>query len=136
MPIRSPVPGGADVYMLRHIPEAYAAWDTGTLLVEYMASHDGRWPSSWDDVRATLHSDSEHQIKLRGAGTNDTDYVLSLAKRVAVDWTFDPSGSGNQIPVTRLDGTKFPLLWQGADPNEMVRTYLADRRATNAPQIR
>lgn len=123
-------------YTLRHIPEAYAAWDTGTLLVEYMESHDGRWPSSWDDLLSVVRSASADQVKLRGPGTNQADVAFSLAKRVVVDWTFDPFGSRNQIPVTRLDGTKFPVLWQGADPNEMVRTYLADRRATNAPKTR
>jgi hypothetical protein len=30
------------VYTLRHIPEAYAAWDSGTLLVEFMKSHGDR----------------------------------------------------------------------------------------------
>jgi hypothetical protein len=123
-------------YTWRHIREAYAAWDTGTLLVEYMESHDGRWPSSWDDLLSVVRSASADQVKLYGTGTNQEEVALSLAKSVAVDWTFDPSGSSNQSPVTRHDGTKFPVLWQGADPNKMVRRYLADRRATNAPQTR
>jgi hypothetical protein len=38
------------VYLNRHIPEAYMAWDTGTLLVEYMKTHNDKWPSSWEDL--------------------------------------------------------------------------------------
>ncbi len=35
------------VTTIREIPEAYAAWDTGTLLTTYMDNNDGRWPSDW-----------------------------------------------------------------------------------------
>ena len=31
------------LHTLRHIPQAYAAWDTGTLLVEYMLRKRGHY---------------------------------------------------------------------------------------------
>jgi hypothetical protein len=30
--------------------DAYAKWDAATLLIEYMETHDGRWPSGWHDL--------------------------------------------------------------------------------------
>ena len=124
------------VSTVRHIPEAYAAWDTGTLLVEYMKSHDGRWPSSWDELLSVMSSDSGSQIMLRGSQAGDTNYALSLRKMVAIDWKFDPAQNDQRSPVTRPNGTKFPVVWQGAEPNKMVRAYLKARINTNAPKLR
>ena len=31
----------------RGIPDAYAAWDTGILIIEYLETHDDQWPRSW-----------------------------------------------------------------------------------------
>ena len=128
--------GYRTVYVLRHIPEAYAAWDTGTLLVEYMKSHDDRWPSSWEDLLSAMKSHAGDEIMFRGARAGDTNYANSLRKTVVIDWRFDPSRAGDVSPVTRLDGTKFPIVWQGAEPNEMVRAYLKSSTNANAPKIR
>ena len=124
------------VYTVRHIPEAYAAWDTGTLLVEYMKSHDARWPSSWDDLLSVMSSNSGDQIMFRGAVAGDTNYTFSLRKKVIIDWKFDSVRNDKNSPVMRPDGTKFPVVWRGAEPNEMIRAYLKTRTATNAPQPR
>lgn len=124
------------VYTVRHVPEAYAAWDTGTLLVEYMKSHDRKWPSSWDDLLSVMNGDPGSPIMLRGAQAGDTNYALSLRKMVAIDWKFDPSQNDQRSPVTRLDGTKFPIVWHGAEPNKMVRAYLEASKNTNAPKLR
>ena len=119
------------VYTVKHIPEAYAAWDTGTLLVDYMKSHENRWPSSWEDLLSVMRNDSGDQVMFRGATAGDTNYAASLRSKVAINWKFDPTRS-DQNPVTRLDGSKFPVVWQGAEPNEMVRRYLTST-ITNAP---
>jgi len=128
--------GNRMLYTWRHIPEAYAAWDTGTLLVEYMKSHDGRWPSSWNDLLSVQNSGSGGQITLRGANAGDTNYGDALVKRVAIDWKFDPARGDQNSPVTRPDGSRFPIVWAGADPNEMVHAYWNASRNTNAPAIR
>jgi hypothetical protein len=122
-------------YTVRHIPEAYAAWDTGTLLVEYMKSYDDRWPSSWDDLLSII-SNSSNQITFFGAGAGDTNYAFSLRKKVAIDWKFNPSQRDQSSPVTRLDGGKFPVVWEGAEPNEMIRAFLRTSTNTNAPHSR
>lgn len=109
------------LYTWRHLPEAYAAWDTGTLLVEYLNAHDNHWPTSWDDLLTTLDTPRGREITLHGASAGDMEYTRSLRDKVAVDWNFDPSQVADAAPVTRPDGSAFPVLWQGADPNEMVR---------------
>jgi hypothetical protein len=55
------------IYTWQHIPEAYAAWDTGTLLIEYMKSHDNQWPSGWNALLSMLNDHSEQHFVLRGA---------------------------------------------------------------------
>ena len=66
------------LHTLRHIPEAYAAWDTGTLLIEYMKQHDDQWPGSWDDLVTVLDSNEGRRIPLRGAQAGDVAYARSL----------------------------------------------------------
>ena len=34
-------------YMWWHVPEAYAAWDAGVLLVRFMETHEDDWPSAY-----------------------------------------------------------------------------------------
>ena len=113
------------VHTVRQIPEAYAAWDTGTLVIEYMKSHHNRWPSSWEDLLSVMSSSSGEQIMLRGAGAGDTNYATSLRSKVAIDWKFDPRCPVQACPITQVDGSRFPVVWRGAEPNEMVRIYLA-----------
>lgn len=112
------------VYSLRRLPEAYAAWDTGTLLVEYLRTHDNHWPTSWDDLFTVLDTSPASQLVLRGPHSAEQDYKESLRKMIRVDWSFDPARPSDVSPVTRPDGSTFPVLWNGADPNEMIREHL------------
>jgi hypothetical protein len=118
------------LHTLRHIPEAYAAWDTGTLLIEYMKQHDDQWPKSWEELLNVLNADDGRRIPLRGAQAGDPAYGHSLRQKVAIDWAFNPTNPGTQNPVTPRRGGKFSVVWDGADPNEMVRLYLSNRAAT------
>jgi hypothetical protein len=89
------------VHTLRHIPEAYAAWDTGTLLIEYMKQHEDRWPASWDELLAVLDSEGGRQIPLRGSHAGDIAYARSLSKTVVIDWSFDPAHPDGRAPSPR-----------------------------------
>lgn len=110
----------------RHIPEAYAAWDTGSLLVVYMRTHENGWPSGWEDLLSVLEGERGKGIRLYGAQAGDMPYAISLQRVVAVDWSFDPRQvSPDSRPVTRLDGGEFSVHWAGGEPNKMVRRYLA-----------
>lgn len=113
--------------------EAYAAWDTGTLVIEYLETHDGRWPQSWDDLLTVLEGERGRQVMLYGASAGDVEYARSLRRRVAIDWTADPAdlsrarlreGAPPFRAVTRPDGSDFETVWEGAEPNELIWRYL------------
>ena len=105
------------VYVWQHIPEAYAAWDAGTLLVEYMNSNENKWPSSWDDLLRILETDAGKAIPLRGRNPDELNYAGFLKQYVAINWTFNPTSGAVSNPVTRVDGKQFPVVWEGAEPN-------------------
>ena len=69
------------IYTWRHIPEAYAAWDTGQMLIKYMQVHQNRWPSSWEDLITVMNTESGSQTTLYGSRAGDTNYALSLRER-------------------------------------------------------
>jgi len=113
---------------LNHLPEAYAAWDTGGLLVEYMNRHDDHWPHSWEDL-AQMVKNSDVRVMLRGLNRDDAaQYVRSLDQTIWVDWNFDPQNTNAAVIVSPKSGGKFVLLWE--DPNEMVREHLKCRAST------
>jgi hypothetical protein len=111
-------------FTLSHLHEAYAAWDTGALLVGYMEANNDRWPSSWPDLLTVLDPKSGQQVA----------YINSLRNLVAIDWRFDPSHPSGGRPVSRPDGTSFPVQWE--DPNDMVRDYLRQRATTQQSEAR
>ena len=95
-----------------------------------MKQHDDRWPASWDDLLTVLDSDDGRNIPLRGSRAGDVAYARSLRAMVAVDWRFNPASPGAGNPVTPPGGGTFPVTWAGAEPNDMVRSYLATRPST------
>ncbi|TVQ01161.1 MAG: hypothetical protein EA381_06140 [Planctomycetaceae bacterium] len=113
---------------IREIPEAYAAWDTGTLLTTYLAQNDGKWPSGWDDLateiedgKPMLFSPSDDD----GNRLSDTAFIDKLRSMVIVDWSYQPIPGNASSPVTRVDGAAFRTVWVDAEPNEMVRSFVA-----------
>jgi hypothetical protein len=119
---------GVHIYrVISRLPEAYAAWDTGELLINYMKTHEGRWPRSWDELGTAMNTEATKPV-LHGDGYDGHTYPRSLKEHVAVDGSFDPSHPGIESPVAPLGGGTFSVLW--ADPNDMVREYLRSRPAT------
>lgn len=116
------------VRTIREIPEAYAAWDTGTLLTTYMDQNNGRWPSNWGDL-ATVIGDGQPMLFSRtdsdGNPVSSTEYIDKLRSMIKVDWSFDPVPGTTDSPVTRIDGGKFRTVWVAAEPNEVVRSFIA-----------
>lgn len=117
---------------LRHLPEAYAAWDTGTLLIEYMKTHDDRRPSSWEELLSVLDTEHGKQIPLRGAQAGDMQYANALRERIQIDWTFRPTPNFQTPPVTPVTSDRFKVVWDGCEPNDMIREYLQGRATTRA----
>ena len=119
---------------LRGIPDAYAAWDTGILIIEYLETHEDQWPRSWEQLMtasATLEKNGKH---LRGGSS----VYGELRSRVSIDWNADPDAiarvewQGGRLPVrvvTRTDGKEFPVVWEHGEPNEMIWYYLQKLRS-------
>ncbi|WP_413432607.1 hypothetical protein [Crateriforma spongiae] len=110
---------GQIVYVWWHIPEAYAAWDAGTLLTRYMQKHDNEWPDGWSDLEQ-LHSDEPYLRLFWNA--DQPDYFDRMRDMIQIDWTFDPSTRTPGTPVRSTDGSELVCLW--SDPNGMVHYYL------------
>lgn len=105
----------------RKIPESYAAWTTGNLIVDYLNTHSNQWPRSWEDL---------------DQATNCQRYVPieKLREQVKIDWDAD-FGQLLQLAsnhpttplrvVTRPDGSRLHAVW-GADtePNRKIMGYL------------
>ena len=130
------------LYTLHGLPEAYAAWDTGSLVIEYMDTNEGEWPRSWDQLLTVVTPGSSEGVLLHGASAGDVKYARSLEQVVAVDWTADPEQLAQtelqegELPfrvITRKDGSDFPVLWEGAEPNEMIWRYLRKRAQSDTP---
>ena len=39
------------IQVSRKVPESYAAWTSGNILVGYLKTHTNQWPRSWDEIR-------------------------------------------------------------------------------------
>lgn len=122
---------------VKQIPEAYAAWDSATLVIEYMDTHDGAWPRSWDEVFSAAKTLPNGNRGLRGHNSNT---VARIAGLVRIDWSADPHVLTHARPtsertpfrvITRADGSDFPTLWSGAEPNTLVWEYLKHKAANN-----
>jgi hypothetical protein len=112
------------------LPEAYAAWTTADLVIDHMETHDGAWPEGWEDLFHAADIRKANAVILRWE-------VEELPSLVAVDWNADSaalveaSTVGDDPPflvITRLDGTEFQVVWEGAEPNQMILDYLRARR--------
>ena len=113
----------------RRLPEAYAAWDTGTLLICYMDRNEKRWPKNWEDLTSIIRPD-DPCVFCRGVEDGEdraNGYPKTIAKlktMVRIDWGYVPLSGSTKRPVSRIDGSPFPVIWAGAEPNEMIYNYL------------
>ncbi len=108
------------------IPDAYAAWDTGTLIIEYLDTHEGQWPRSWGELLTAEGTLRQHGRRLHTESRE-------LPRRIKVDFSADPAkiarikwsrGTQPVRVVTRADGKDFPVIWENAEPNAMIWMYL------------
>ena len=109
------------------IPESYAAWTTGNLMVEYLMTHTNQWPRSWDDLRSATNS-------LQEKGMPVYMPLGQLERRVKIDWQADTgrllqaSRTGTNITInviTRFDGSKLFAVWgSDTEPNGKIMRYL------------
>ena len=115
------------VYWLvnRKIPESYAAWTAGDLIVEHLRNHSNNWPRSWEDLQSASNSRLTN-------GMNVWTPVDRLPRYVKIDWDIDANALAKQVSgnptqavrvVTRLDGGRLSAGW-GHEPNGVISNYL------------
>lgn len=104
------------------IPESYAAWTAGNLLVEYLRKHNNQWPRNWDDLRSVTNSVMMYCP------------LEQLPRRVKIAWDFNPQSFLEKLKgdtnlglyvVTRPDGLKLSCRWgNDTEPNGRLVQYL------------
>ena len=111
------------------VPEAYAAWTTADLIIDHLEANSGEWPSGWQDLRRAADTRIQEGRPLRWE-------FAELPELVSVDWFADPEILGRVTPhseeppfhvVRRKDGSDFSVVWQGAEPNQMILDFLTGR---------
>jgi hypothetical protein len=120
---------GYDLYQLVHfrIPESYAAWTTGNLMVEYLQTHTNKWPRNWDDLRSATNSLQEKGMPVYMS-------LGHLPEFVKIDWQANTEhllqavrsdSNATAHLVTRLDGSRLQAVWgPDTEPNAKIMRYL------------
>lgn len=116
----------------RTLPEAYAAWTTGNVMLDYLETHTNQWPHSWADLHAMIVSEREQSRLVYTP-------IERLPALVQIDWQADVAAltqaarSGTNVtlrPITRPDGAKLRATWgEDTEPNEMIYRYLRTNTA-------
>lgn len=117
----------------RKLPEAYAAWDIGTILICYMERNENRWPRDWNDLASTIKPDDDCVFCRSVVSANDRnagypETLEHLKKLVRIDWNYVPEPGVRGNPVTTIHGEKFTVTWEGAEPNEMIHNWVTNKR--------
>ena len=122
---------------LSELPDAYAKWDVGNLLIEYMETHDRAWPKRWEDLQecyTLLNSDAR---RMDDRSLRSGQSFAELQTRIAIDFTANPATLAQAQPrpgkepfrvVWSLSGSK--TVWSGAEPNQMILDYLQSTPTT------
>jgi hypothetical protein len=105
----------------RRIPESYAAWTTGNLIVDYLANHENQWPRSWEDLDQATNCQRYTKIE-------------ALKTKVKIDWEvswnhlLQSTRTNRSVPlclVTRPNGKKLCADWgPDTDPNNKIKNYV------------
>lgn len=116
------------------IPHSYAAWATVDLLIEYMETHDGKWPRAWNDLGSARDG-------LVQKGRNIYYQFERLPAVVKIDWNADPAALAKSVQaegesalkvVTQPDGSRLESRWgSDTEPNRKVARYVIQRFASS-----
>ena len=128
---------GYDLYRMVHtkIPESYASWTVGNVMVEYLQTHTNQWPRSWEDLRSATNSLNQK------SGSFVYTPLERLPEYIKIDWLVDPerllqaarSNANVTIRVaTRLDGSRPIAVWgTDTEPNAKIMRYLRTTLTTS-----
>ena len=123
---------GCDLYQMVHtkIPESYASWTVGNVMVEYLQTHTNQWPRSWEDLRSVTNSIEQKEV----GSCNVYTPFERLPEFLKIDWRVDPehllqvtrrNANATIHVVTRLDGSRPIAVWgSDTEPNAKILRYL------------
>lgn len=132
--------GGGGYWMYRlaenTVCDAYGVWWAADLVIEHMERHNGAWPRSWDELKATEAVAHKGTTSTNRDGTWIAEFrprasIEELQDRVVIDFRADPvqlakaSWKSNEPPfrVIYLRSGK-STHYSGKEPNEMILEYL------------
>lgn len=104
------------------VPNAYAADWSAAMVIEYLETHENKWPNSWEDLREPYET--------LAAPQNYPWSFDELQRRIVIDWDVDVESLQNAAstqtqPMLRMiwlsDGSE--THWQGAEPNQRIIDY-------------
>lgn len=102
------------------IDSAYAQWEAGDVLINYLETHDDQWPRSWDDLEP--HYDPDHSMvagwsfaELRAAIRIDFDADVDALKAASL--------ASDQVTFDVIGGSSFFAAQFEGGPNQVVHAY-------------
>ena len=112
--------------ILRNDP--YYVWNASALVIDYMKTHDNRWPKSWADLQLALSEPIE---------AGGPRYSEELKKKVVIDWNtrpeilvkakFDDDDGQPAFRVIWLRNGR-GISWSGVEPNRLIWEYLQQNK--------
>lgn len=114
------------------INDAYAQWGAVDHVIEYMETHDGQWPKSWEDLRPLYETKGS-----RCGGWTFDDYK----RRLVID--FDANADQLRQLSTESETVPFDVIgaqWPfaatiGDGPNSMLYWYFRENAGMPLPKV-
>lgn len=107
------------------INDAYAQWDAVDLVIDYMESHDGKWPPNWEALQPVYAAAEDHRV---------ADASLEwLQERVAIDFDVDAeelrrqSIESEDVPFNVIGARSFFASQHGDGPNADLHRYFRSK---------
>ena len=106
------------------IDDGYALWGAGEMVIDYMKTHNGEWPRSWEDLRPQFNINNG-----RVGGWSFSHFQ----NRIAIDFNADI----DQLYQKSIESPRrtFRVIWArhdsgvrvGDDPNQILCDYFRQK---------
>ena len=117
------------------IDDAYAQWGAENLVIEYMESHEGQWPRSWEDLQP-LYTDAKAKV---GGWT-----IEKFRGRIGIDFEAD-AGELRRLSIetdSKAGSIPFHVIWprwtfsggMGGGPDERLYWYFRMQAGLPGPE--
>jgi hypothetical protein len=112
------------------IDDGYALWGASDMVIDYMRTHNGNWPRSWEDLRPQFNANNG-----RVGGWSFSHYQ----DRVAIDFNADPDqlrrkSAASPQATFRVIWAKWPFgVTVGDGPNQMLCDYFRQQSGLPIP---